>query len=158
MPSLYVETSIPSYLTAWPAHNLIAAAHQTMTRDWWEQRRASFQLFISQLVITEASAGDPGAARLRLDALAGIPLLPFTNEVEWIAGELERLGLVPPSAAADAFHIAFAAVHAMDYLLTWNCKHIANAERLPAIEEFLAENGFAVPFVCTPEELMGDVD
>ena len=158
MPSVYIETSIPSYLTAWPMHNLIAAAHQAITRDWWEQRRSQFDLFISQLVITEASAGDPDAARRRLEALAGIPLLPVTDQVQWIAGEMARLGLVPPKAAADAFHIALASVHAIDYLLTWNCQHIANAERLPAIEQFLAERGVAVPHVCTPEELLGDVE
>ena len=158
MPSVYIETTIPSYLTAWPARNLIAAAHQAITREWWALRRDSFQLFVSQLVITEASAGDLAAAELRLDALAGIPLLPFTDAVEWIASELARLGLVPANAAADAFHVAFASVHALDYLLTWNCRHIANAERLPAIEKFLSDNGFSVPNVCTPEELMGDVD
>ena len=158
MQSVYIETTIPSYLTAWPARNLIAAAHQAMTREWWALRRDSFHLFISQLVVTEASAGDPAAAQLRLDVLAGIPLLPSTDSVEWIATELERLGLVPANAAADAFHVAFASVHAVDYLLTWNCRHIANAERLPAIKVFLRDNGFAIPNVCTPEELMGDVD
>ena len=132
--------------------------HQAITREWWELRRDSFQLFVSQLVIVEASAGNPAAAQLRLDALAGIPLLPSTDSVEWIAAELERLGLVPVNAAADAFHVAFASVHAVDYLLTWNCRHIANAERLPSIEVFLRDNGFAVSNVCTPEELMGDVD
>ena len=157
MQSVYLETTIPSYLTAWPARNLIAAAHQAITREWWALRRATFRLFVSQLVITEASAGDPVAAQLRLDALEGIPLLPSTASVEWIASELARLGLVPANAAADAFHVAFASVHAVDYLLTWNCRHIANAERLPAIEAFLRENGFAIPNVCTPEELMGDV-
>lgn len=157
MQSVYIETTIPSYLTAWPARNLIAAAHQAITREWWALRRDTFELYVSQLVIVEASAGDPAAARLRLDALTGIPLLPSTDSVEWIAGELDRLGLVPPNAAADAFHVAFASVHAVDYLLTWNCRHIANAERLPAIEVFLRDNGFAVPNVCTPEELMGDV-
>ena len=158
MQSVYIETTIPSYLTSWPARNLIAAAHQAITREWWSLRRDRFHLFVSQLVITEASSGDPAAAQLRLDALAGIPLLPFTDSVEWIAGELARLGLVPSNAAADAFHVAFASVHAVDYLLTWNCRHIANAERLPAIEKFLRDNGFSVPNVCTPEELMGDVD
>ena len=158
MQSVYIETTIPSYLTAWPARNLIAAAHQAITREWWALRRDSFRLFVSQLVITEASAGDPAAAQLRLAALEGIPLLPSTESVEWIASEFERLGLVPANAAADAFHVAFASVHAVDYLLTWNCRHIANAERLPAIEVFLRDNGFSVPNVCTPEELMGDVD
>jgi hypothetical protein len=153
LQSVYIETTIPSYLTAWPARNLIAAAHQAITREWWSLRRDSFHMFISQLVITEASA-----AQLRLEALAGIPLLPFTDSIEWIAGELARLGLVPSNAAADAFHVAFASVHAVDYLLTWNCRHIANAERLPAIETFLRDNGFSIPNVCTPEELMGNDD
>ncbi|MFH1921209.1 MAG: type II toxin-antitoxin system VapC family toxin [Planctomycetota bacterium] len=158
MPSVYIETTIPSYLTAWPAKNLIAAAHQAITREWWERRRHGFELFTSQLVIEEVFAGDDAAAQLRLGALDGIPLLTSSNSVEWIAGELERLKLVPPNAAADGFHIAYSSVHAMGYLLTWNCRHIANAERLPAIERFLADSGFHVPIVCTPEELMGDAD
>lgn len=158
MQSVYIETTIPSYLTAWPARNLVAAAHQAITREWWSLRRECFRLFVSQLVITEVGEGDPVAAQLRLDSLAGIPILPSTDSVEWIATEMERLELVPKNAAADAFHIAYAAVHAVDYLLTWNCRHIANAERFPAIEVFLRDNGFAVPNVCTPEELMGDVD
>lgn len=158
MQSVYIETTIPSYLTAWPAKNLIAAAHQAITRDWWELRRHDFQLYTSQLVIVEASAGDSIAAQLRLDALKGIPLVSSTESVEWIASELEKRALVPPNAAADAFHIAYASVHTIDYLLTWNCRHIANAELLPAIEIFLANNGFPVPIVCTPEELMGNMN
>lgn len=157
MDTVYIETTIPSYLTAWPANNLIAAAHQALTREWWELRRHYFELFTSQLTILEASAGDAAAAQLRLDALRGIPLLSSSESVEWIADNLERLKLVPAGAAADGFHIAYSAVHQMRYLLTWNCKHIANAERLPAVESFLAENGYHVPIVCTPEELMGDV-
>lgn len=94
MQSVYIETTIPSYLTAWPARNLIAAAHQAIMREWWALRRDSFRLFVSQLVITEASAGDPAAAQLRLAALEGIPLPPSTESVEWIASEFERLGLV----------------------------------------------------------------
>ena len=156
MDSVYVETTIPSYLTSWPAKNLVAAAHQAITREWWDSRRDSFQLYTSQLVIVESRGGDASAAQLRIDALHGIPVLSLTKDVEWIAGELEEKQLVPPSAGADAFHIGYAAVHRMTYLLTWNCRHIANAERLPAIERFLAENGYHVPIVCTPEELMGD--
>lgn len=109
-------------------------------------------------MIEEVVAGDEAAAQLRLEALEGSPLLTLSDSVEWIAGELERRGLMPPNAAADGFHIAYSSVHAMDYLLTWNCRHIANAERLPAIETFLADFGFHVPIVCTPEELMGDSD
>lgn len=158
MASVYLETTIPSYLTAWPSRSLVAAAHQAITREWWTLRRADFELFVSQLVIAEISAGDPTAAALRLGSLAGIAMLPLTAEVEWVATEMERLGLVPPNAAADAFHVGYAAAHEIDYLLTWNCRHIANAERLPAIRDFLTENGFFVPIICTPEELMGNHD
>jgi predicted nucleic acid-binding protein len=155
LPSLYLESTIPSYLTAWPANDLIAAAHQAMTREWWQLRRDDFELYTSQLVIEEISAGDPTAAKLRLAALDQIRLLPLTDEVEWIATELSRKSLVPKNAEADAFHIAFATSHKLDYLLTWNCKHIANAERLPSIEKFLSDSSFHIPIVCTPEELMG---
>jgi hypothetical protein len=158
LPSVYIETTIPSYLTAWPAKNLIAAAHQALTREWWELRRHEFDLFTSQLVIEEGSTGDPSAAQVRLDVLQGIPRLVSSETVEWIAAELERLALLPPKASADAFHIGYASAHRVDYLLTWNCRHIANAERLPAIQKFLADNGHHVPVVCTPEELMGDSD
>jgi hypothetical protein len=110
------------------------------------------------LVVVEVSAGDAQVAQLRLNALKDIPWVSSTKQVEWIASELEQRGLVPPNAAADAFHIAYPSAHGIDYLLTWNCRHIANAERLPAIAAFLSGEGLAVPIVCTPEELMGDVD
>jgi len=156
--SVYIETTIPSYLTAWPTRNLVTAAHQALTREWWDKRRITFELFTSELVLAEASAGDPTAAQLRLETLAGLTSLPFTDEVKSIGDELAARGLIPPNATADALHIAYAAAHQMKYLLTWNCRHIANAERLPAIEQFLEDQGFHVPIVCTPEELMGDVD
>jgi hypothetical protein len=158
VPSVYVETTIASYLTAWPTKNLVAAAHQAVTREWWATRRHRFELFTSQLVVEEASAGDVDAAQRRLATLQGIPRLELFGEVQWIAEELKRLGLVPKPAGADALHIGYASIHNLDYLLTWNCRHIANAEKLPAIEQFLADSGFHVPIVCTPEELMGDPD
>lgn len=158
MDSVYIETTIPSYLTAWPTKNLVTAAHQALTREWWDKRRTSFELFTSELVLAEAAAGDPTAARFRLEALADLTSLPFTDEVKLIGDELSARGLVPPNATADALHIAYAAAHRMTYLLTWNCRHIANAERLPAIEQFLEDQGCHIPIVCTPEELMGDVD
>jgi hypothetical protein len=157
LPSLYLESTIPSYLTAWPAKDLIAAAHQAITREWWDLRREHFDLYSSQMVVEEISAGDPTAAEQRLAALNRVPLLALTESVEWIAGELSSHGLVPEGASADGFHIAYASAHQMKYLLTWNCRHIANAERLPAIERFLEQNGLFVPIVCTPEELMGDI-
>jgi hypothetical protein len=158
MPSVYLETTIPSYLTAWPSHNLVMAAHQAITREWWETQLRRFELFASQLVIEEASAGDETASALRLTALDQITVLASTSTVEWIAVELARLALVPPNAAADAFHIGYASAYVMDYLLTWNCRHIVNAERWPEITNFLRRSGLHVPVACTPEELMGDLD
>jgi len=158
MASIYVETTIPSYLTAWPAKNVVAAAHQVITKEWWASQRSRFQLFTSELVLLEASYGDAEAVKLRLAVLQDISVLSWTPKIEWISSELLRLHLVPPNAAADSLHIAFAAVHSMDFLITWNCKHIANAERLPFIEAFLFRNGFHVPKVCTPEWLMGEID
>jgi hypothetical protein len=157
MPSVYLETTIPSYLTAWPSSNLVMAAHQAITREWWETQRQRFDLFTSQLVIEEASAGDEAASGLRLAALGDIAILASTPTVEWIAEELARLALVPPNAAADAFHIGYASAYAMRYLLTWNCRHIVNAERWPDIAGFLQQSGLHVPIACTPEELMGDL-
>lgn len=119
-PRVYVETTIPSYLTAWPSRDLLRAAHQQVTREWWD-RRDAFDLFISPLVLVECQAGDPTAAAVRLAAVAGLPLLDPTEEVAALADALARAVPVPPRAAADAIHIAMAAVHGMQYLLTWNC-------------------------------------
>lgn len=137
---------------------MVAAAHQAITREWWDVRRGDFLLLTSQLVIEECSAGDALAAQLRLETLAGIPLIPWSDQVERIANELMKSGLIPEKAAADGLHIGYAAVNGIDYLLTWNCRHLANAERWPSIAVLLQGHGLAVSVVCTPEELMGDRD
>ncbi|MCI0463869.1 MAG: type II toxin-antitoxin system VapC family toxin [Gemmataceae bacterium] len=136
-PLVYVETTIPSYLTAWPSRDLVRAAHQQLTREWWA-RRDRFDLYASRLVVQECQAGDAQAAVERLAALAGISLLEQTAEV----GEL-----------ADALHIATAAVHGMHYLLTWNCTHLANVVLRPQIEAVCRAAGYEPPLICTPEEL-----
>jgi hypothetical protein len=118
---VYLETTIPSYLTSRPSRDLIIAGHQQLTREWWENRRDTFQLFLSQLVIDEASAGDPAAARERLKALRDLPLLDITPEVTELASRILDSGKIPRKAATDAAHIAIAAVHGMDFLVTWNC-------------------------------------
>jgi len=125
---VYIETTIVSYLRARPGSDLIIAAHQQLTRDWWRNRRADFDLFISQAVIEEASAGDPQAAADRLQVLAQIRVLGLNESALQLARALVSKGPLPEKAAVDALHIALATVHGMDYLLTWNCKHIANAE------------------------------
>ena len=153
---LYLETTVPSYLTAWPSRDLIRASHQQTTREWWQHRRGEFDVFISQLVLDEAAAGDPEAARERLRVLAGLPLLDLTPEVVTLANALVVSLALPAKASTDAAHIALAAVHGMHFLLTWNCTHIANAEMAVAIEACCRDNGFDAPVICTPEELMGE--
>lgn len=153
-PRVYVETSIPSYLTARRSRDLIATANQELTQEWWETRRDDFYLVISEFVLREASAGDPIAASNRLALIVGIPELNVTDEV----GELARMLIeqipIPKKAQLDAFHIAIAAVHGIDYLLTWNCTHINNAELRPRIEAICRCQGFEPPIICTPQELL----
>jgi hypothetical protein len=151
-PRLYLETTIPSYLTAWPSRDLVRAAHQQITREWWA-RRSAFVLYASRLVVQECEAGDPQAAADRLAALAGVPLLEQTPEAASLAEALLRGVPLPEQAASDALHIAITAVHGWDYLLTGNCTHIANVTLRPRIEAVCRAAGYEPPLICTPEEL-----
>jgi len=154
-PRVYVETTIVSYLTAWPSRDLVMAGRQQVTRDWWNNRRHRFDLFISQVVVHEASAGDANAARLRLDAIKGIPLLDVTEEVEALAPILIGPSLLPPNAIDDAAHLATAAIHKMDFLLTWNLRHLANAQVAREAYNVIRRYGYEPPTICTPEALEG---
>ena len=131
--TVYLETTVISYLTAWLSRDLIRVAHQQITQDWWVNRRNDFELFVSEFVINEISAGDPGAAAKRLDALDGISLLDANASLETLASRLIRDQALPQKAVTDALHFSVAAVHKIDYLLSWNCRHIANAEMQSAI-------------------------
>jgi predicted nucleic acid-binding protein len=153
MESVYIETSIPSYLTAKASRDLILVAHQELTKEWWETRNR-FELFVSEVVLNEISLGDPDASNRRIDVITGIPLLELTEESKEFAHKLIRLNLVPKKALADALHIAIAATTGMDYLLTWNCKHIANAVTRPKIENLCRDMKISPPVICTPEELL----
>jgi hypothetical protein len=155
-PEVYIENSIVSYLAARPTKNLLAAARQEITYDWWHSRRGNFSLYISELVITEAGAGDPKAAHKRLQFLDGIPQVTLTQEVRTLAEILLKEGAFPEKSSADAIHVAAAAVHGIKYLLTWNCAHLANAEIKPLIRSVCAIHGYTCPEICTPEELMGE--
>jgi hypothetical protein len=155
-PRLYLETTVPSYLTSWPSRDLIIAAHQQITKDWWELRRGAFQIYISQFVLDEARAGDPLPAGQRLRVLQSLPLLDITPEVAELTSGILASGKIPRKAATDAAHIAIAAVHGMDFLLTWNCAHIANAATVKAIASICREHGCECPVICTPEELLGE--
>ena len=155
MATIYVETSIVSYLTARPSNNLIAAAWQKETTDWWEKERSRFSLYVSQVVIEEAQRGDRIAAIKRLEAIEGIPLLPVNEDVLRLSNLLIAEGGIPEKALDDALHISIAAVHNIDFLLTWNCKHINNAEKKPIIRRICANYNVSYPEIATPIELMG---
>lgn len=156
MKTLYVETSVISYLTALPARDLIVAAWQSATHQWWRNRRTGFELCTSQLVLDEASAGHPDAAARRIQMLSGLPILPITDTASELAVSLLKEGAMPEKAADDALHLAIAAYHGVDYLLTWNCRHLDNAEMKPVMRSVCAIRGYACPEICTPLELMGD--
>ena len=152
MSAIYVETSIVGYLTARSVSDVVFQARQELTRRWWQTRREGFDLYISQLVLDEAGAGDPAAAADRLRLLEGLPLLGESAEADRLADLLIAHHLLPAKAAADAQHVALAAPAGVDYLLTWNCKHIANADLLPALYETLRAEGFPPLLIVTPEE------
>ena len=156
MNTVYIETSIVSYLRQKPSTQVITAARQLLTHQWWNGERQTYDLVISQYVIDEASGGDPTLAAERLESLDGIPLLPDAPEIPEIASEIMSSGVFPAKAQVDALHIAAVAHHRIQYLLTWNCKHIANAKILPRIHDVLTELGTPIPIICTPEELLGN--
>lgn len=152
--SVYIETSIPSYLTAKPSRDLRAAAWQQITGQWWDEARAGYDLFTSELTVVEAAAGNPDAAKRRLEAIEAIPQLPIDDEVRELAEKLISKGGIPANAEADALHIAVAAVHQIDFLLTWNCRHIDNAAKKPIIRAICISAGYPYPEICTPMELL----
>ncbi len=156
MDTVYVETSIISYLRQKPSTQVVLAARQLLTHQWWNDERRNYGLVASQFVIDEASAGDPTLAAERLQLLAGIPLLPLDPVIADIADEIMSRAILPEKARTDALHIATVAHHRIQYLLTWNCRHIANARILPRIHDVLIDLLIPVPVICTPEEMVGN--
>ena len=153
---VYIETTIPSYLAAWPSRDIIQAARQQLTHDWWNNQRSYYDLCISQTVLDEAAAGDVDAAERRLASIANLPLLDLTSSVNDVAKKIMESGLLPLRAARDAIHIDVSSVHGVEFLLTWNCKHIANAAIMKELRTIVANCGYEIPLICTPEELLGD--
>ena len=153
-PTVYIETTVPSYLTAWPSRDVVQAGEQQVTRDWWS-RRSEYGLRVSSLVLLECGAGDPDAAAKRLAVLDGVPILAQTAEAETLAATLLREVPLPTRAAADAMHIAVATVNGITYLVSWNCTHIVNAAMRPRIEALCRQSGHEPPVICTPRELLG---
>lgn len=153
-PKIYLETSIISYLTALPSRDIITAARQEITREWWQKRRERFDLYVSEFVIAEARLGDVRWAQLRLQALEDIALIQLTEDAALLAEELVAKGPLPEKAALDALHIAAAVSGGVDYLLTWNFKHLANASMRSKIEAMCRLRGYEPCIICTPEELL----
>jgi hypothetical protein len=142
-------------LVARPSGDLLVAAHQKATQDWWTGRRPQFDCYVSQVVIDEASAGDPTEAQKRLAVTGSLAALEVTQASQLLTQAILASGVLPPSAARDAAHVAVAAYHGVDYLLTWNCKHLANAQIMRKIETVCRAAGYRMPVICTPEALMG---
>ncbi|CCI04807.1 MAG: type II toxin-antitoxin system VapC family toxin [Microcystis sp. LE19-84.1B] len=154
--TVYIETSVIGYLTARSTKNLIIAANIEITREWWEFRRNDFILYTSEAVLEEVAKGDTAIASPRLDILRDFPLLALNDAAQDLAKQFLTRSNLPPKAKVDAIHIAAATVHGMDYLLTWNCKHIANAQIQGKLAEITLGCGYVLPILCTPNELMGD--
>lgn len=152
LPKVYIETSVVSYLTAFPSRDIVVAAHQQITHSWWAVRDG-FDRYVSEAVLTEAAAGDPEAAARRMAAISALPVLKITNDVAALARHFVAQGALPPKAFVDALHVATAAVHGMEFLLTWNCTHIANAHIRGKLEKLCRSRNLQPPTICTPEEL-----
>jgi hypothetical protein len=157
METVYLESTIISYLVSNPSRDLIVAAHQQITREWWARRRQYFSCSISQVVLDEIARGDVEQVKRRLAVAQGLPRLRALAEAERLTVQFLQSGALPAAAARDAAHVAIATVARMDYLLTWNCRHIANAQILRKLAATAASSGYTLPDVRTPEELMGDI-
>jgi len=153
-PTLYLETTIPSYLTARPSRDVIVLAHQEITREWWERKASCYDIHVSELVYFEVQQGDRTAAQQRFASIGGYPVLQITDEARELAEVYVQKIPVSRGAAADALHLAIATLNEMEYLLTWNCRHIASGLVKRRLAEINSGGGFLSPTICTPEELL----
>lgn len=155
LPKVYLETTIPSFVAARRSRDIVVAGKQETTREWWNVRKKEFEVFVSPFVIEEAALGDPDSAARRMELIREVSVLGVDDQVTMIAEKLLRSGAIPERAATDASHIAVATRHGMDFLLTWNCAHIANAQILRSVQRVIEGIGMEMPVICTPDELMG---
>lgn len=158
MESVYIETSVVSYLVARPPAGTLARQWHDWTDDWWRLRRPYFECGISAEVLREAAAGDPKTSRQRLEALSTLTVLGRTESTDELVEAILSTGALPAKARADAAHLAFATSHRVDYLVTWNCKHLANAQILSRLRPVAEQRGYRLPVVCTPLQLMGEIE
>ncbi|MDA1055083.1 MAG: type II toxin-antitoxin system VapC family toxin [Planctomycetota bacterium] len=158
MDSVYIETTVVGHIAGRIHRDPLVVARQQITRDWWRDDAPNYIVFISQLVLDECSDGDPLAAAERLEIVKDVDLIESSDEVDTLADALIAGRAVPASEPRDAFHIAISAVNGVNYLMTWNFKHIANASLRSRIEQVCRDAGFEPPIICTPDELMGIED
>lgn len=156
METVYIETTIISYLVASPSRDLVIAANQAVTQEWWLEACGRYRCVTSEEVLREVSLGDPQMSLRRLEALAGLPVLRSDESVRLLAKDLIQAGLLPPAATPDATHVAAATLNGVDYLVTWNCRHLANPHLLKRLRAFMAARGLELPEICTPIEMVGD--
>jgi len=158
-PTLYLETTVPSYLTSRPSRDVVVLAHQQLTQEWWQQQLSAYEVYVSEAVLVEAQKGDAHAAASRVELLRPFPVLGVTEDVRDLARVYREQIPLPEGAAFDALHLAVATWNEMNYLLTWNCRHIACGHTKRRLIEINLKRGFVSPTVCTPEELLyGDYD
>jgi hypothetical protein len=150
---VYLETTVVSYLTSRPNRDIVIAAYQEITRQWWADERQYFDLFISELVVREASQGDPDAAKDRLDVLKEIAMLGRSDDVDRLAKHLLNSKCFPTKAEDDAVHIAFAAAWHIPLMITWNMRHLLNPVMQPRIQAACQSLGFQAPVICSPDSL-----
>jgi hypothetical protein len=153
--TVYLESTVPSYLAARPSRDVLVLAHQQVTQEWWHTRLELYEVFVSELVLQEMSSGDSVAAKKRIESVSRFPIIPITEEAESLAQiYLEKIPALE-KALRDALHLAIASASKMDYVLTWNCAHIASGEVKRALGQVNRGEGIPTPTICTPEELLG---
>ena len=153
-PSVYLETSVISYCAAESSRDIVLLGKQTVTRDWWENHLSKFQTFLSPIVLEEIQRGNPKAASSRINLVKGVPLLGVNNEIIELAKTIYQEIQLPQKAQADAYHIAIPSFHQIDFLLTWNCSHIANPFIQRQLRRIIEACGYQPPVICTPQELL----
>ena len=152
-PTVYIETTVVGHLTSRLPNDIVVAGQMLVTRQWWGQSRSNFEAFISELVLQEVAQGDSTAAAERLEIIAAIPSAPILDSARQLASALVARHALPEKAIIDALHLAICATNGFEYLLTWNCRHLANATRQKAIAEICMASGYNVPVICTPQQL-----
>ena len=158
MQKVYLETTIPSYLAANASRDLVIAAHQQITQDWWQTAHGRFELYISEAVLEEVRAGDPEAVEKRLRLIESLPVLALNEDVRALTRHYDKALGLSGKARADIPHLAYAVSYRMDYLVTWNCSHLANGEMIQRLLKANAELKCPTPLIVTPEEILESLE